>query len=215
MKTPLPRRNAAVLALVLAPVAVLLAGCNTSHLGAAAIVEDEPITVEQLQDTTQEYLRVVPSFDSGEAQAQILNSLIRSEVIEEAARRAGVSVTDAEVARQRDEILAQVGGRKKLVQALAQGENAQVIPPSRIDDAVRENILVNKVVEKVSGGQDPNSPEVAQQVNKAFVDASRSLDIEVNPRYGTWNPRQATLNPLISGGLSKSLTELTRAAERQ
>lgn len=211
MSTPLSRKAAGVLAaFLLAPVAAALSGCEPDQLGAAAIVGGRPIPIEELQETTQEYVRIVPNFDRGEAQRQILDSMIRSKVIETAARNAGVSTTEGEVAEQLDRILEQVGGRRKLVRALVEGESAQVIPPSRLDDAVRDNILVNKLVEKVAAGEDPNSPQVGQQMNKGFRDASRSLAIEVNPRYGTWDSRSGNLTAVVGGGLSKSLTEQTR-----
>jgi len=41
----------------------------------------------------------------------------------------------------------------------------------------------------------------------ALLKAGRSLDIEVNPRYGEWNPRRG-VSPLVSGGLSKTAAQL-------
>jgi hypothetical protein len=34
------------------------------------------------------------------------------------------------------------------------------------------------------------------------------MKIEVNPRYGTWNPRSGSIDALVSGGLANTAKQL-------
>jgi hypothetical protein len=189
-----------------------LTGCNADQVGAAAIIGGRPISVEELQAATQDYLELVPNAPQGEAQARILDSMIRSEVIAAAARAGGVSASAGEAAAVRDRAIAEFGSRTRLVRTLAQGENGQVIPPGHIDRLARDIVLQDKLLQKLARGRDANSPEVGDEARKAFAAAARSLDIEISPRYGTWNADQLALSAGIGGGLSKSVAERTRAA---
>ncbi len=207
----LPQRVATALAaFLLAPLSAALTGCEADQVGAAAIVNGKPFAIEQLQDLTRSYLAAVPGADKGDAQQQILNRIIASAVIDRAASRVGVSATRGEVAAERDNVLGQVGGRRELIRLLAQ--NREVVAPAHVDRWVRDRILVNKIVEKVSGGRDPNTPEVNDAARKAFVSAARSVDIEVNPRYGRWDSEQLSLSGQVGGGLSRPVSELRKGA---
>lgn len=203
-----------IAAVLLVPVAIALAGCDPDQVGTAAAVKGDPVSIEELQATTQEFLAVVPTFDENEAQQKVLNNLILSRVLQAAAERTGVRVSKAEAAAVRDQALEEFGGRNKLVRTLAQGEGAQVLAPSYIDQAARDILIQNKIVQKLANGRDPNSPEVGQEFAEAISAAGRSLNIKVNPRYGSWDNRRIALNPIVGGGLSKSLTELREAAGR-
>lgn len=209
MNSAATRRVAFVL-LLLVPAAGVLTACGPGRPGAAATLKGGSITIDQLQQATSNYVELVPGTDEGDAQEQILNRMIASRVIEAAAAAQEVSVREGEVAAERDRILQQVGGRAKLISALAQ--NQEVLAPGYIDRWARDRVLVNKLVEKVAGGRDPNSPQVGQQVTEAFVSAAKSLNIKVNPRYGSWNADQLSLEANVGGGLSKTLAERTKTA---
>ena len=94
-------------------------------------------------------------------------------MIDEAAREAGVSVSDGKIARDRDEALESVGGRKKLVQALAQQQQAQVVPPDEIERWVKDRLLFSAMAEEIAGGsvadQTPEAQQALQQVNSDLV----------------------------------------------
>lgn len=214
MRSPRPRRMLVHLATaLLLPVSIAVAGCEPQQVGTAAVIKGDPLTIEELQASTRDFLAVVPAFDENEAQRQILNSMIFSEVLRAAGQRLDVAVSDAEAAALRDGALEEFGGRKKLVRSLAQ--QRQVLPPGYLEQAARDISIRNKIVEKVAAGRDPSSPQVGQDFSQVLSSAARSLDIDVNPRYGTWDPQGVVVTPLVGGGLSKSLTEFKRGAERK
>lgn len=211
-----PQRRT-VAALVAAGLAVLsLAGCSQDRLGAAAVVDGRPIATEELQRATRDYLDVVPGGDAGEAQLAILQRMIVSAVIDELAREVGVSVRDGRVAAQRDDVLRSVGGRRGLVRRLAK-EQQTVLAPSDVDRWVKDRLLFNAVAAEFGGGDlDPAAPATQEALTRANDELRRTsakMDIEVSPRYGSWDPEKG-LSPLVSGGLSRTVAELAEGGPR-
>lgn len=203
--TRLPRILAALAA---ASIAVSgLAGCSDSRLGAAAVVDGNVISTDTLQDLTRRYLDVVPDADSGEAQRRILERIIFSRVIDKAARTAHVHARPGEVAGERQALLRQAGGRRGLVRALASQEQPTVLAPSYVDRWFEDRVLYRRLAAKLAGSGDATSSAALNRAGDAVLEAGRSMDIDVNPRYGTWNTRRG-LSPLVSGGLSKTAAEL-------
>ncbi len=210
--TPRPRRTAGR-GLVLLAVALLamssLVSCRADQVGTAANVDDESISVEELQDATVAYLEAVPDGNAGDAQQAILQQMIVSAVIAKAADSAGVTATDGEVAAARDQALdsvrepaeeANVSARAYLSRQLSQSQSGAVVPPDQLEQFIRDQLLASKLGE--------NDPAAA---NEALVAAARETDVEVNPRYGRWDPQQG-LAPLVSGGLSHTVEELSGGA---
>ena len=189
-----------------------LASCRTDQVGTAAIVDGDSISVEQLQDATQGFLEAVPDGNSGNAQQAILQQMIVSKVIQNAADSAGVTVSDSEVAAQRDQVLdsvrepaeaANVSARDYVSRQLSSNQTGAVVPPDDLEQFIRDQLLASKLGE--------NDPAAG---NEALVAAARETDVEVNPRYGRWDPQQG-LAPLVSGGLSKTVEELSGGATQQ
>jgi SurA N-terminal domain len=188
-----------------------LASCRPDQVGTAANVAGERISVDELQDATASYLEAVPTGDESSAQQAILQQLIVSAVIEKAAATADVDVTDSEVAAQRDEVLDSVrepaeaegvSARVYLVRQLAQSQQGAVVPPERLEEFIRDQLLASRIA-----GNDP------ALTNQALVEAAEQTDVEVNPRYGRWDPQQG-LAPLVSGGLSSTVEELTQSDQQ-
>jgi hypothetical protein len=137
--------------------------------------------------------------------------MILSRVIDRAAQREDVSVSAGEVATERQQILSSVGGRTRLVQALAEQQPPTVLAPSYLDRWTRDRLLFGKIAEKLGGGQDPTSAEAGEAAGNALVSSAKAMKVRVNPRYGTWNPEQG-LQAVLSGGLSRTVEELERPA---
>jgi hypothetical protein len=205
-----PRR--AALALVAAGTAVLaLSGCSPERLGSAAVIDGETVSTDELQTAAQEYLEVVPEADPADVQVAILQRTVVSEVIDEAARRVGVGVRDGRVAAERDELLPSVGGRKGLIRTLAQSQQPTILAPGDVDRWIKDRLLFNQIAAEISGRElaegDPATQQALNQANRLLSRTSRSMDIEISPRYGRWDPASG-ITPLVSGGLSKTAAEL-------
>lgn len=189
-----------------------LTSCRADQVGTAAIVDGKSISVHDLQDATSSFLEAVPSGNAGEAQQAILQQMIVSTLIQKAADSVGVTVSAGEVATQRDQALdsvrepaaaAKVSARAYLSRQIAQGQSAAVVPPDQLEQFIRDQLLASKL------GQ--NDPAAA---NEAITAAAADTEVEVNPRYGRWDPQQG-LAPLVSGGLSNTVEELNGNASSQ
>lgn len=200
-------RRSLVVAVVALLATVSVSACDQKELGAAAIVDGHVITTDELQSATRGYLEVVPDGDKGEAQLRTLERMILSRIIDEAAAQQDVRVRTGAVAKQRDEILVSTKGRKGLVLALSQQQSPTVLAPSLIDRWVRDQLLYSRIVATVAGTGDPASQVAAEKGSQTLIAAGRSMDITINPRYGTWNPEKGVVG-LLSGGLSKTAAQL-------
>lgn len=214
-KRPVRRRVLTTSALVLVA-ALGLSGCGGSTLGAAAVVDGRVTTVDELQQDTREYLDIVPGADTGAAQVAILQRIVITAVLEEVARQNDVHVRPGRIAAERDELFESFGGRRGLVRTLANSqEQPTVLPPDDVEVWVKDRLLFNAIAEKVGGGPlntaEPESQQVLEEVQDQLTKAGRSLEIEINPRYGEWDPTSG-ITPMISGGLSQTAEQLTRSA---
>lgn len=199
-------RSAAAVAVALVAAAAL-SGCSSERLGSAAVVDGDRITTDQVQEATRSYLLVVPGSESAVAQRAILERIILSDVIDKAARTQGVHASPGQVAAERDDLLKSVGGRKGLVRALSAQQQPTVLAPSYVDRWFKDRLLYTKIAKKLASGADPTSADVLARTSNTLSAAARSMDIEVNPRYGRWNPRTG-VTALVSGGLSKTVAQL-------
>ena len=89
-----------------------------------------------------------------------------------------------------------------------------MLPPDDVEDWVKDRLLFNAIAEKIGGGPlntaEPESQQVLEEVQSQLSEAGDSLDIEINPRYGEWDPTSG-ITPLVSGGLSKTAAELKKS----
>jgi hypothetical protein len=202
-----PRRAA----LALTAAVFALTGCSPERLGAAAVINNETVTTDELQTAARAYLEVVPGADPADVQLAILQRAIVSEVIDEAARQVGVGVREGRVAAERDDLLPSVGGRDGLIRTLAQSQQPTILAPGDVDRWIKDRLLFNAIAAEISGRElapdDPATQQALNEANRLLSRTSRSMDIEVSPRYGRWDP-ESGITPLVSGGLAKTEDEL-------
>lgn len=201
------RRRAVRLAVPVLAGGLVLAGCNGASPGTAATVGSERLTVEQVQERTAAFLAAYPEMQSsGVTGAQVaavtVENFLRAVVVETTAERLGVQVTETEL----DEFVESNGGIEEVTRLVS---GAGVPPdPELVQVEIRTFMLQTAIGEAQAGAE--AAPDEIQAATLAALDAtSAELDIEVNPRYGTWNGAQVAGS---SGSLSMTLDEL-RAAE--
>lgn len=184
-----------------------LTGCRTDP-GSAAVVGGQTITDAQLTSIVRNAMSdpTVAQQVSNPAEfaRRELTTRIELLLFRAAAASAGVTVTQAQVDSELQQIVQQAGSRQALdAQAAQQGT-----PPSDIPVNIELNLLVTGLAHK-AGISDPTSQTAAQQVNQVALQAlttqSRRLGVRVNPRYGSWNPSHVTIEPVTSG-LSRPAT---------
>jgi len=188
------RRTALLLSAVLAAAPLLTACGSDAHPGAAAVVGDQRITVAQLENRVSEvrdaqraavpdeaaYAQVIAK--SGTLPRDVLHTMVLDRVLHRAALDHGVSVTRKEVQEMREGLEKQVGGAKALETSWLQQYG---VPPQRLDDNLRLQLEAQKLATAL--GTDTGKPAFWD----ALAAASKKLDIDLNPRYGTWDTRQS------------------------
>ncbi|MEG8279428.1 SurA N-terminal domain-containing protein [Streptomyces sp. AHA2] len=190
------RRTALVLTAAIAAAAPLLTACgNDAHPGAAAVVGGQRITVSQLEERVGEVRAAQRAAVRDEAQYRqaiartgtltrdTLQTMVLDRVLHRAARDAGVTVTRKEIQKMRSGLEKQAGGAKALETTWLQQYG---IPPRRLEENLRLQLEAQKLAEKL--GTDTGRPEFW----KALSDASKELDVDLNPRYGTWDVRKSS-----------------------
>ncbi|MFD0315464.1 SurA N-terminal domain-containing protein [Streptomyces flavalbus] len=185
------RRTALVLTAALAAAAPLLTACgNDAHPGAAAVVGGQRITVAQLEDRVDEVRsaqRAAIRDDAQYAQAiagsgglarDTLHGMVLDKVLHRAARDAGITVSRKEVQDMRSGLEQQVGGAEALETAWLQQYG---VAPERLDENLRLQLEAQKLA--ASLGTDTSQPAFW----KTLSEASRQLNVDLNPRYGSWD----------------------------
>ncbi|WP_030788670.1 SurA N-terminal domain-containing protein [Streptomyces sp. NRRL S-920] len=189
------RRTALILSTAALAAAPLLTACGSeAHPGAAAVIGGDRITVAQLEGRVNEVRdaqRAAIPDDAQYAQAisksggltrATLHTMVLDKVLHRAAADAGVSVTRRDVQTMRAGLEQQAGGRKELEEAWLQQYS---VAPARLDDSLRTEVEAQKLAKKLDA--DMNSPQGQALFWKALTAASKKLDIDLNPRYGTWD----------------------------
>lgn len=115
---------------------LLLAGCGdaATRSGAAATVGDESIPADQLEQVVERGLedpQAQEQFGAAKAdyQRQVLNRLVRAELLERTAEQEGITVTQGDVDSQLELFAEQAGGQEELeAQAAAGGISPTDLP---------------------------------------------------------------------------------------
>ncbi|MGD9954482.1 MAG: hypothetical protein AB7O74_12035 [Candidatus Nanopelagicales bacterium] len=197
--SPAPRRRV-VRAAGAAVLVVLLAACGSNLAGNAlsagpTSVSDAQLSaiVDELQQQLVALKQQSPTFDEGTATGANVDRLMRQALLDQAAAREGIEVTQGEV----DTILQQVadanfgGDMKQVENALAEQQN---IPASQIDGFARAYLVQQKLGAKLAPGKDATEQ---QKAVVAYLDAlATDVDAQVAPRFGVWNAKTASLTPV-------------------
>ncbi|MGC5563930.1 SurA N-terminal domain-containing protein [Streptomyces sp. FR-108] len=190
------RRTAFLLTAALTAAAPLLTACGSeAHPGAAAVVGDDRITVSQLENRVNEVRTAQRAATTDEAQYEqaiaksggltrdTLHGMVLDKVLHRAADDAGVSVTRKEIQKARTGLEQQAGGAKALEVSWLQQYG---VPPERLDDNLRVQIEAQKLAAAL--GTDTSQPDFW----KALSEASKKLDVDLNPRYGSWDVEKSS-----------------------
>lgn len=188
-------RSALVLSAAALLAAPLLTACgNDAHPGAAAVVGDQRITVAQLENRVNEvrsaqraalpddkqYEQVIAK--TGGLTRSTLHTMVLDKVLHRAARDAGVGVTRKEIQTMRGQLEKQAGGRKALEAGWLQQYS---VAPKHLDDSIRTEIEAQKLARAL--GADMNAQDGQNAFWATLSKTSKKLDIDLNPRYGTWD----------------------------
>lgn len=188
---------------------VTLGGCGAVQAGSAATVGDTAISQTDLEDRTTAFLDSLPAEQRTQANGQIstvetavLNELVLERLVGTAAQKAGVTVSDAEVAAQVTQATTQAGAQ--LDTQLAQS----YLTRDRLPDLLRVNLEVY-AIGRVGAPAGTTAEQAAQRAIAYITAPDRGIPVRINPRFGTWEgvqikPGSGSLSSLAANSPSPS-----------
>ncbi|SEG36178.1 SurA N-terminal domain-containing protein [Actinacidiphila yanglinensis] len=213
--------STAAVALLLASPALTACGSGPNRTGAAAVVGDQRIAVATVQDQVAD-LRTAANANPQAAQAvagatqlptQVLNVIVQTRVVDKALAAKGLTVTAGEVQREYDaEVQQLAGGDRKAYETgmLVQYGTA----PDQIDSYLHEKIAITKIISAL--GYQAGSDGAEKALEDYMVKTAASLDVHINPRYGAWDGKSASIgkvkNPWVVDKTPVASTDDTASA---
>ena len=169
----------------------------------AASVGENEITLEQLQGQVDSILAEREAVDTSQMQLESGAALTRSQLsylisnllIDEIAQEQGVEITKANLDAYRLQIIQSIGGEKMLPSVLV---NAAV-PSAGLETVLRRDLILQRIsaAAKEAGADDATANQVIQ---KLVAEKSAAIKIEINPRYGKWDPDSFSIVPADAAG---------------
>lgn len=192
--SPSARRAGGAVGVLLAVAALSACGSRPSQPGAAAVLGDQRITVAEVQQRVNTLRAEVAAQPEGAEAEQAglarrtVDDLVLERVVDRALGDRGLTVSPAEVQQARASDTRLLGGDRMLQRELLLRQN---VSATGIDAFYREQLGIRDLA--AAGGQDARTPDGDVAVRRALAQAGSELRIEVNPRYGRWDPQQVTL----------------------
>ena len=144
---------------------------------------DEILTERAKVDTWQMNLESGAQLSRTQAQFQIITNILDQVIADKK-----ITITPADVAARRAEIVLQQGGEDQMPQALVSASLA----PSNLDKYIKIIMISEKLNEFIIA--EGATPESAGDVlTKIVTDTAKKLGVSVNERYGKWNPDTASI----------------------
>ncbi|HEX3925957.1 MAG TPA: SurA N-terminal domain-containing protein [Streptosporangiaceae bacterium] len=184
---------AAVLAAGLA-----VAACGQVQMGAAAIVGSQRVSSSTLSDEVanlsagyQAHKRQIQlQYPASQMPQQVLAWIVRFRVRNQLASRDGISVTTTDVRQALGQITASIkqSGESATLPEVAV---ANGLPPDMLNALGRYQAIETKLLNRLDGGKLPTASAAQQTLETKFnasqCRAAKSLNIKVNPQYGSLN----------------------------
>jgi hypothetical protein len=149
-----------------------LAGCGSVSASEAAVIDGESIGEGELQETTSQLNRIAAEPFTP---AAVLSELTRAPFLDKAFAGTSAELTDQQVT----DLLT---------------ENGLDNPSSLTVDVARTR-QYQTLLQDPEVMADPQVAEAVSQLQEVTVADIEKLDVEINPRYGTFDPQSASIVP--------------------
>ena len=179
-----------------ASLAVLFLVTGCAGMSSGISVGEEDIKSTQIQAVVDEILAARKTVDTAGMELIVGKQLLRNQaqfaviriLFNQIAIDKNFTISNSDVAARRGDVINQVGGLDRLEPALVSANLAA----STFDEYLRILIIVDRLNESFISSGIPEAL-VSQEVSKTLVATAEKLGVEVNPKYGTWNPITAAI----------------------
>ena len=188
-----------LIATVVLGVAVLT-GCSDSPklAGSAVVVNGKVIPASvvsdrvdkvraQIQVTNPSLINAVPSLIQINQRA--VDHFVLVALLNEVVAREGIKIKDREVAAYRDDVFQQYA--KETIEAQLASQNS--VPADAVDEFMYEILVQRALMDKLAPGADKQTR--TQALFDYLTKLSKELNVELNPRFGKWDPSNLISTP--------------------
>lgn len=175
-------------------VALLLASCSSMSSGVK--VGDQEFTSIEIQKTVDEILAARKNIDTTGMDLVVGPELLRDQaqffivrvLMDKIAQEMFVTVTPADVAARKADVITRLGNESELPTALV-GAN---LAASNFESYLRVLIISERLHANfvTSGVAEIDAPKFVEQL---VIETANKLGIKVNPKYGKWNADNASI----------------------
>jgi peptidyl-prolyl cis-trans isomerase SurA len=176
-----------------------LSACAPSQLGAAALVDDQRITVSEIQGTLksvrsmQNRYGIIPA-DSPTAARDEIQRRVVDLIFDRAASEMGVGVSPGEISTAVGAERQLLGGDAGLAKEFARSN----LSLDAVDDVFRQQLLKKKMIQKLTvANVGLTTDQVTAKLLGDLVSAAKTMRIKINPRYGTFDSQAGQINPVV------------------
>jgi hypothetical protein len=184
---------------------VLLAGCASTFQPPAAVLGHDRISQSELSEQVRIGAALASeqtvSLDSAQGKQivrQVLAGLIEYHLALAYALQQGLAVRTGDIDSNLQQTAQQVGGQQQLDKILAQ----RGLTLANLRDAIARSLLIQQVQNAVATKAGLKATASAQQKLAAYqhwlAERAAAVHLEVNPRYGRFEPSTRTVVPLSS-----------------
>lgn len=174
--------------------ALLLAGCSSMSSGVK--VGGQEFTSNEIQKTVDEILAARKTVDTSKMDLVIGPDLLRDQaqffivrvIMDQIAKDMFVTVTPADVAARRADVITRLGSESELPTALISANLATSNFESYLKVLIISERLHDNFVK--SGVSETEAPVFVEQL---VIDTATKLGVKVNPKYGKWNVENASI----------------------
>ncbi len=173
---------------------VLLTGCSSMSSGVK--VGDQEISTTEIQKSVDEILQARETVDTSRMNLVEGAELLRDQaqffvvrvLMDQIAKDMSVDVSLADIAARRSEVIARLASPAELPAALVSAN----LPASNLDPYLKVLIISERLQDNFvkSGATESDLP---RYIDKLVVDTANKLGVTVNPKYGKWNPKNASI----------------------
>ena len=202
------------LAAVMLAAGIAVAACGSVKLGAAAITSSQRISTTTLSNQVANLnaayqankSKIQLQYPASEMPQQVLSWLVRFQIGDAMAVQHGITVTPTQAEQALVAIAASIrsGGSSDTLTEVAVSNG---LPPDLLDELGRYQAIETQVLDRLDGGKTPSSSSGQQaletQFDKSQCQAAKSLNIQINPQFGSldYSTFSVVLTP---SGLSKT-----------
>ena len=184
-----------LIALAGAGLVLVLTAC--SGQSSAASIGDTQVPLSTVQDTINEILKERNKVETEDltlaAGVELNTNAIRFHVIsvifDDIAEKIEMTVTDAELAARREDIISQIGSEDGLAFALVGAQ----IAPQDFERYIRTVLLAEKI-----GAALESQGETAADgsgIQNLIIAMGKEKKVDINPRYGSWDYETGNITP--------------------